>query len=468
MKILPTMPWRQACLTALLMAWGASALAATPQAVVVAHAGGPGYGDRADQFGSAHFVEQEYTISGLARKYKGVGKLGADGRWAATVVSSANPYNTVMIVRRPADPASFNGIVIVEWLNVSTGYPLDVDWGMGHEAFLREGYAYVGVNVQKVGLQGVQKLKQYGDRYASASIPDDDISYDILSQAGQAVRDQYPLVLGGLKPVKIVASGHSQSAARLSTYTNAIQPLENVFDGIFIHGRTSFGTKMAASDSLPSVVGLRTDSKVPVFLLQSQMDVSLGAGTSRQPDADQVRQWEVAGTAHADQYLLDDIATVSGREVGWTPPECGSPYNAMPFYAAQIAAYEHLKNWMTTGTPPPVAPRLARDWLGAIKKDAHGNALGGVRLPEIEVPIAKYGHANFTTGSLAFLDLFACLAGGNTEYFKPAKLQTLYPTHADYVAKYKAAADSALAKGYIRPAEYTKLLKQAQAAPVPH
>jgi hypothetical protein len=30
----------------------------------------------------------------------------------------------MMVVRRPADPAKFNGIVIVEWLNVSTGTPL--------------------------------------------------------------------------------------------------------------------------------------------------------------------------------------------------------------------------------------------------------------------------------------------------------------------------------------------------------
>lgn len=136
---------------------GASALAGAPQALVTATPG-IGYGDRADQFGAANFIEQEYQISGQARKYKGVGTLGADGKWATVVVSSANPYNSMMIVRRPANPAQFNGIVIVEWLNVSTGYPLDVDWGMAHEAILREGYAYVGVNVQKVGIQGVQKL----------------------------------------------------------------------------------------------------------------------------------------------------------------------------------------------------------------------------------------------------------------------------------------------------------------------
>lgn len=458
---------RQCCLAAMLACAGASALAGAPQATVAKGLDTPGYGDRADQFGSSNFVEQEYLISGQARKFKGSGTLGSDGKWAASVVSSANPYSTMMIVRRPASAAQFNGIVIVEWLNVSTGYPLDVDWGMAHEAILREGYAYVGVNVQKVGIQGIQKLTQYGDRYANASIPDDDISYDILSQTAQALRDQYGLILGGLKPQKIIASGHSQSAMRLITYTNAIQPLDQVFDGILIHGRLSTGTKMASADNLPSVAAIRADTKVPVFLLQTEMDVALGSGTSKQPDSNSIRQWEVAGASHADQYLLDSIGLVSGREVGWTPPACGSAYNAMPFYETEIAAFNHLKNWMTTGIAPPTAPRITRDWLGSIKKDSNGNAIGGLRLPEIDVPVAKYGHANLTTGSLAFLDLFACVAGGNTKPFTATKLKSLYPTHADYVNKYKAAADAALAKGYIRPVDYTNALKRAQAAAIP-
>ncbi|MBC7699196.1 alpha/beta hydrolase domain-containing protein [Aquabacterium sp.] len=468
MKMTPQITLRQCCLAALLACAGASSsIAAAPQAVITPSAATPGFGDRLDPVADSQFVEQEFSISGLARKYKGTGTLGADGKWAAAVVSSANPYNTLMIVRRPASAAQFNGIVIVEWLNVSTGYPLDVDWSMAHEAILREGYAYIGVNVQKVGVTGVQKLKQFGDRYAAMSIPDDDISYDILSQTAQAVRDQAAVLLGGLQPNKILATGHSQSAMRLLTYANAIQPLDNVFDGLLIHGRLATGAKLASADNLPATAAIRSDTKVPVFLLQTEMDSSLSSGTSKQIDTDKIRQWEVAGGSHADQYLLDNIGEVSGRDVGWVPPMCVSPYNAMPVYATEIAAFNHLKNWVSTGVAPPTAPRLQRDWLGSIKKDANGNALGGLRLPELDVPIAKYGHANFTTGSLAFLDLFACVAGGNTNAFDANKLKTLYPTHADYVAKYTLAASAALLKGYIRPVEYAKGIARAQAAKVP-
>ena len=459
---------RRTTAAVLLACASASALAAVAQATLTP--GEPqGYGRRADMenFAAFGFVEQEFVVSGQAKKYKGQGTLGTDGKWAATVVSENTPYTTAMIVRRPSDPAKFNGIVVVEWLNVSSGYPLDVDWGMAREAFLREGYAYVGVNVQRAGLLGVQKLKQYGSRYAIGSIPDDDISYDILSQVGQAVRDQSARVLGGLKPLKVLASGHSQSAIRLNTYVNAIQPIEQVFDGFLVHGRASLTERIGAGDRMPFGAAIRSDTKVPVFLLQSEADVALSPSTSRQADTDRIREWEVAGSAHADQYLLDNIGLVSEREVGWKPPQCLNAVNAMPFYMVEIAAFHHLKEWVTQGTPPPIAPRMRFDAFGAVKRDAHGNAIGGIRLAEIEAPIAKYGPANFTRGSLAFLDLFACVAGGSTYPFTAGKLKSLYPTRSDYVTKYKAAADAALAKGWIRPADHANAIQRAQAAPIP-
>jgi Alpha/beta hydrolase domain len=451
------------------LALSASAWAAAPRANVDAPPAGDAYGDRADQFGAYNYVEKEFVLSGMARTFKGTGTLKTDGKWTATVDTSSNPYKTAMIVRRPASAAQFNGIVLVEWLNVSSGYPLDVDWGMNHEEILRKGYAYVGIVNQKVGITGVQKLPQYGDRYAAHSISDDDLSYDILSQTGQAVKDQFATILGGLRPVKVLASGHSQSAMRLTTYANAIQPLDNVFDGIMIHGRANGGTSIGTNGSnVPlGYTSIRADSKVPVFQIQSQMDVSLNSGTSKATDSAKVRYWEVAGAAHADQYLLDNIYSVSEREVGFDQPACSKPHNAMPFYMAQNAVLRHLSNWAKNGTLPPTSPRMKRNWLGSLVKDANDNVVGGLRLPEIEAPIATYGNANFTTGSLAFLDLFACVAGGYTEYFDKAKLKTLYPTHADYVAKFKKAADAALAAGHILPEDHVKAMQRAQAAPIP-
>lgn len=427
------------------------------------------YGARLDVENLAQrgYVEQQFFASGRAQKYKQAGTWGSDGKWGATVASTGNAYATAVIVRRPADPAKFNGVVLVEWLNVSTGYPLDVDWGMAREEIVRDGYAYIGVNAQKVGIEGVQKLKQYGDLYKSASISDDKLSFDIFSQAGQAAREQASVLLGPLKPKAVIATGHSQSAMALITYANAVQPLEGVFDGIMIHGRASTGLKLSSSDNLPLTASLRADTKVPVFMIQTEWDITLGGSTSKQVDTDKLRHWEVAGTSHADQYLLDNIGLVSQREVGWTPPACSRAYNSAPFYMVENAAIHHLKSWIVDGAVPPIAPRMQRDFFGSIKRDADGNALGGLRLPELDAPVAKYGVSNSTTGSLAFLDVFACVAGGSTTPFSTSRLTGLYPTHDDYVRKYKSAADAAVAKGHILAVDRDKVVQEAEQAAWP-
>jgi hypothetical protein len=441
-------------------AWAVGQLAVQPAPA------GHIFGDRSASTAPWGYVEQEFFISGLAARYKAGGSWGADGRWPLKLVSANTPFVTRIGVRRPADPARFNGMVVVEWLNVSSGFDIDVDWSMSHEEFLREGYAYVGVTIQKVGVQGLQKAN--AARYGGLSIPDDKISFDILSQVAKAVREQSGAVLGGLQPQKVFATGHSQSAAYMITYANAFQPQDKAFDGIVIHGSSTTGVAVASGESVPSGTIVRSDLDAPVFRLQTEMDVSISPGTSKTMDTPRLRYWEVAGASHADQYLLDQIYEISDTEVGFHPPACLQQHNAMPFHRVENAAWNALKLWTTQGIAPPVAPRIKRDFFGYIRRDADGNALGGLRLPEIDVPVAKYGISNFTTGSLAFLDLFACVAGGSTEPFSAGKLARRYPTHADYVAKYKAAADAALAAGFLRPADHAKAIQQAQDAKVPN
>ena len=51
-------------------------------------------------------------------------------------------------------PAEFNGTVLVEWLNVSGGIDAPALWFMAHREIVREGYAYVAVSAQQVGVEG--------------------------------------------------------------------------------------------------------------------------------------------------------------------------------------------------------------------------------------------------------------------------------------------------------------------------
>jgi hypothetical protein len=91
-------------------------------------------------------------------------------------------------------------------------------------------------------------------------------------------------ILAGLKARQIIATGHSQSASRLAAYLNGIHPLDPVFDGFIVHG--GGGT-------------IRDDQAVKIFKLMAETDMLRRAATP-QPNSDNFRQWEVAGSSHVD------------------------------------------------------------------------------------------------------------------------------------------------------------------------
>jgi hypothetical protein len=177
------------------------------------------------------WVEEEFFIEGTANRYT------MQGQGTATVRDSGHPYKTRILVRRPARANTFNGTVVVEWNNVTAGRDLDIDWFQSHEHFIRSGYAWVGVTPQRVGVEALKvwNAKRYGtlDVTHGGAVQNDDLSYDVFAQAAQAIRSPGRVnVLGGLKPARVFATGHSQSAGRLANYVNGVHPIASVFDAV--------------------------------------------------------------------------------------------------------------------------------------------------------------------------------------------------------------------------------------------
>jgi len=98
------------------------------------------------------YVEQEFFLTGEAATFRQApgSDWGRDGRWQAQA-KGAVPFKTRLLVYRPADPARFNGTVLVSWNNVTAGYELFQ--GESGE-ILEGGYAFVGATVQRVGVHG--------------------------------------------------------------------------------------------------------------------------------------------------------------------------------------------------------------------------------------------------------------------------------------------------------------------------
>lgn len=426
------------------------------------------------------YVEEEYFLQGEATAYEPEGELGEDGRWTVTEVGTA-PYLTRLIVRRPADAHDFDGTVFVEWLNVTAGVDGDPDFGLTHPELLQHGSAYIGVSAQQVGVEGgegalpieipgveVQALKQWDpDRYGELTHPGDPYSYDIFSQAAQAVRRPGDVdVLDGLAARHVIAMGESQSGARMLSYVNAAHPVARIYDGFLVHSRGGGGAPLGEGGFVlgDGVARVRDDLEEPVLQFETETDLFgvLGFHRARQDDTDVLRTWEVAGTAHADQSILDYNAEMAREVAGGgfdLAALCGS-INEGPQAEVLRAAVAALRTWVVDGEPPAEAPPLevAGD---AIARDERGIARGGIRMPAVDAPISVLTGEAPPGGSVL------CLLFGETRPFDAPTLAGLYPTHRDYVDAVTASADEAVAAGFLLRADAAQIVAAAEDADIP-
>ena len=76
---------------------------------------------------------------------------------------------------------------------------------------------------------------------------------------------------------------------------------------------TLTGRSKSRSIALVESVPIRSDIRIPVLMFITETDLVLpgfGYIAARQADALNIRTWEVAGSAHADSYLM---AAMEGR-----------------------------------------------------------------------------------------------------------------------------------------------------------
>ena len=397
-----------------------------------------------------------------------------------------------MVVLTPADRARFNGTVLVEWLNVSGGIDAPAVWMMAHREIVRAGYAYVAVSAQRVGVEGGVNLmgvdmslkSQDPKRYAALDHPGDAFCYDIFSQAGRLVREgQRTGVLGELRAEHVVALGESQSALFLTTYVNAIDPLAQVYDGFLVHSRfgpaapLDGGSIFDVLDSTTShAVRFRPDLRVPLVTIITETDLfggpRRGYYAARQSDSQWLRVWEIAGTAHADNYTIQvapiDTGSASLTDIvaAYAPTNMlmGQQLDHCINFAPQHhyvlqAALSQLCRWVRTGQPAPSAGPIELSDAEPPQPvlDANGLARGGVRTPWADVPIARTSGVGSEESTMA--SIF-----GSGELFDTATVCRLYPGGvADYLERFTVALDSAIQSGFILAADREEILQLAAA-----
>jgi hypothetical protein len=419
---------------------------------------------------------EEFFVSGTASSY---------------AVDDQADYTTRIVVLTPMEHATFNGTVVVEWLNVSGGIDAPAVWFMAHREIAREGYAYVAVSAQRVGVEGGVSLLGADmslkatdpDRYGRLRHPGDAFAYDIFSQVGRLIRGGANGLLGQLNPEFVLAVGESQSAAYLTTYVNDVDPLAEVYDGFLVHSRFGPAAPLDGAsvfdESRPDAVQavpFRPDLRVPVMTVITETDLvggwRAGYHAARRPDNEHFRAWEIPGTAHADNYTIrvgfidNGSAPVNDIVAAYAPTDelMGTRLSYCINFAPQHhyvlqAAIAKLNTWVRTGEPAPSALPMAMSAADRpqLVLDANGLVKGGVRTPWVDVPIAKTSGIAGDESEMSFLF-------GWGEPFDVATLSRLYPGGAaDYLEQFTEALDGAIDTGFILAADRAEILALATA-----
>ena len=111
---------------------------------------------------------------------------------------------------------------------------------------------------------------------------------------------------------------------------------------------------------------------------------------------------------------------------------------------------------------------------GALARDGFGNAIGGLRLPELDLPVATYLPNNAVDVDaipgifqpfIGLLDLF-CRLSGSVFPFDEATLAELYPSRSRYLDRYEQKLHVLVQRRFLL-AEDAEKLRQAAAEDLP-
>src|SRR3954471_20246280 len=497
-----------AALSALLLtAAGASAATPIPRVVgplpvsAASHPfGGAAWETQPEDLAAHGYVEEEYLVSGTANVYEW-------NRHDKAAVRTAHvPYTTRMLVRRPINRRRQSGTVVVEPLNPSNRFDLNIGWGFAHDQFMRNGDVWIGFTSKPIAVQALKTFDP--ERYAALSwanplsldaprncaspislvdppafrsrATEDGLVWDIFSQIGawaKSAAASNPLAIEHgqrrISPVtRAYGFGYSQTGSMMITYINAIAPRivksdgAPIYDGYLV--TVAGGVRFIGSYPLNQCAPVPpagdprrslANAGVPVIQMMSQSDYLAGID-SRRPDSsrypDLYRHYEMAGAAHAtpDELLYSAQPTdiiAAGQPV--PPMSCDQgPRSRFPNRIFVDAALQNIDLWSRYWIPAPPGQDILVE-NGQPVLDQFGNVRGGLRSPYLDVPTSTW-FASQTGASF-------CGIAGYEAPFSQAQLDALYPTHGAYVIRVTQDALRLAAQRYLTLPDALRIIREA-------
>ena len=428
------------------------------------------------------YVEEEYYLQGIAPAITAAGE---------TLFQA--PYTTRILVRKPADPARFNGTVVIEpfsWFGER-----GAGWILTRDYLLRRGYAYVGYTlninqpaadpkfISETPAAEAEAIARYGKivnfefmrrmdyaRYAPLGTYYDPVRFtrggapDPFVPQSQGIAAQLALLLktraprgpvGGLNVRRIYVNSWAVTAQVWMDYLDQGRHQQwRMPDGrplidAYMTGRMAYGEVGGDAVRVPR----KMPDRAPFVTIYSQSELMHDAieqiPLPQDTDRPRLRYYEVTGMPH---LRLADLGTehteLLPADVGkGDDPRCRTLYDE-PVELIASALLDGMDRWVREDRPMPRAPRVAREGKAAARDAGTGNMQGGVRPPWIRVPSAAYLTEQETGCGLVY----------DTKLPYPqAELRRRYGNFGNYERQFNEARHLSVREGYLLPEDAARL-----------
>jgi len=254
----------------------------------------------------------------------------------------------------------------------------------------------------------------------------------------------------GLLPILQTGLGPKSSGDAAPTFDNPDFP--GVNDGPLTIGEIT--AKVEARGEVPPKM-LLVSSTSDFYSLRASLGRTGASGTADLALPPNVRMYDMAGASHA--ITPGAKCEMKPAILDWTP--------------ISRALLLHLDAWIARGTEPPetilmaletaapgVALRAPAHFPQAViqvpKRDADGNALGGIRLPDVEAPLGTHVGLNSTHTR-------GCMLVGGYVPFDAEKIAQHYKNRDDYVNRIRVSARKLVGDGFLLPEDAAIIVQEA-------
>jgi hypothetical protein len=277
--------------------------------------------------------------------------------------------------------------------------------------------------------------------------------------------------LDGYRVKNVYLGGYSQSGVDVATFVGAFNRITRlrsgapVYDGYFVgahDGNLSplqsggsvipkFESEKISAVDVP-VVDIEPQTDVEGFAVEVPTALARDAGLAGAEDIDTptftytnpggatVRK--ANSNKKKDRYWLFEIPGAP-HATGFTDDDCDGSSSFPTRYFSRAAA-ANLARWAEKGVAPPRAPRIALATLDAVsvaESDEHGNAVGGVRSPFVDVPLSRF---EVHSGPAP-----TCKQVGVETPLSLGVLEELYGDAAGYMKAFTKSLDATIKAGFL-------------------